>query len=109
MLFELHNHKGSHCAAGIDADIILKVSALDTASEECDMVLASATYDIRDYETGRPISGFVTLCRVNMNDFEGDLTTTVHEVLHALVRLLPLPPAAHRTSYLHLPLFVGIK
>jgi hypothetical protein len=71
--------------AGIDADIVLKVDTLDSNSKECEYLLASATYDILEGDTNRPIFGFLTLCHVNMNDFEGDLTTTVHEVLHILV------------------------
>lgn len=71
--------------SGIDADIVLKVSSKPANSAQCDGVLAGAFAYLVEDQTLRPVYGLVELCQINPNDFPGDLSTTVHEVLHALV------------------------
>jgi hypothetical protein len=75
--------------AGIDADIVLKVSSKPADSEACRGLLAGAMAFYAEDATLRPVYGLVELCQINPADFLGDLSTTVHEVLHALVRSLP--------------------
>jgi hypothetical protein len=70
---------------GIDADIVMKVTSLPVSSEACDGILAGATAFLVERVTLRPIYGLILLCAVSEADFDNNLATTVHEVLHALV------------------------
>lgn len=73
-------------AAGIDADIVLKVSSKPANSQRCNGAAARATAHLREEKTMRPVYGVVELCQFN---FVEDLDTTIHEVLTTLVRLFP--------------------
>lgn len=82
------------CDAGIDADIVMKVTSLPADSEACEGLLAGATAFLVEEVTLRPIYGFILLCNIDEEQFDNDLSTTVHEVLHALVRS-PSPSSTH--------------
>lgn len=75
-----------HKCTGIDADVVLKVSSKPANSEQCRGVLAGAFAYLVEDATLRPVYGLVELCQIIPDDFAGDLSTTVHEVFHALVR-----------------------
>lgn len=64
----------------------MKVTSLPADSDECDGLLAGATAFLVEEVSLRPIYGFILLCQVDEQSFDNDLSTTVHEVLHALVR-----------------------
>lgn len=72
--------------AGIDADIVMKVTSLPAASSQCEGLLAGATAYLVENTTLRPIYGLILMCKVDESKFGSNLATTVHEVLHALVR-----------------------
>lgn len=72
---------------------MLKVSSKPANSEQCRGVLAGAFAYLVEETTLRPVYGLVELCQLNPNDFAGDLSTTIHEVLHALVRPFPCEAA----------------
>lgn len=72
--------------AGIDADVLLKVTSQPETAEACDGVVASAAPLLYEFITARPIFGVIRLCKVDENAFTYDVTTVVHEILHALVR-----------------------
>lgn len=63
----------------------MKVTSLPAASDACEGLLAGATAFLIEETTLRPIYGFILLCSVSEEEFDNNLATTVHEVLHALV------------------------
>lgn len=64
----------------------MKVTSLAADSEQCDGLLAGATAFLVEQTSLRPIYGYILLCAVSADEFDNNLATTVHEVLHALVR-----------------------
>jgi hypothetical protein len=70
----------------IDADIVMKVTSSPAGGADCGDAIAYAFGWLLEETTLRPIYGVVNLCSVSPDDFEKDLFTVVHEVLHALVR-----------------------
>lgn len=64
----------------------MKVTSLPASSDACDGLLAGATAFLVEQTTLRPIYGFILLCAVSEAEFDNNLATTVHEVMHALVR-----------------------
>jgi hypothetical protein len=92
--------------AGIDADLILKVTSEPADAPICEGVLAGAVAYLVEEATLRPIFGIVQLCQINEEDFGNDLSTTVHEVLHVLVRPNAQNPAIQfgNEACVHVPL-----
>jgi hypothetical protein len=72
--------------AGVDADILMKVTSKPANDPACEGVLAASAAVYVEAVSKRPIFGVMFFCNVNSADFENDLTTSIHEVLHALVR-----------------------
>ena len=68
-----------------NADMVLYVTASQASCSGT--TLAYAGYCLLDPTTGRPLAGFVNWCpnMVDVADFEDELDTGVHEVLHAMV------------------------
>ena len=90
--------------AGAEGDLILYVTNEDPAT--CGSRLAAAAACAFDPVTNRPLAGNVILCQISPDNFDSDLTTAVHEILHVLVNFpasclcLPLQhgpsPSVHR-------------
>ena len=76
--------------AGAEGDLILYVTNEDPST--CGSRLAAAAACAFDPVTNRPVAGNVILCQISPDNFDSDLTTAVHEMLHVLVsfRLLSL-------------------
>lgn len=70
------------------------VLSIDEDDPVCETFLAAAGPLFLEDVTLRPIIGLVILCHLELDpeSFESDLTTTVHEVLHALVRFQTTNP-----------------
>jgi hypothetical protein len=75
---------------GIDADLVMKVTSIPASDPTCEGVLAGAAAVYVESGSLRPIYGVMILCNFDPNNFSNDLTTTVHETLHVLVRFLSL-------------------
>lgn len=81
--------KCTQTGAGIDADILIKVTSLAKDDAECSGgVRASATSNKWLQQDSRPVYGYIVWCQLDPTDFEGDLNTATHEVLHVLVRAI---------------------
>lgn len=74
---------------GAEGDLILYVTNEDPAT--CGSRLAAAAACAFDGETNRPLAGNVILCQISRENFDSDLITAVHEILHVLVNI-PNPP-----------------
>lgn len=73
--------------AGLDADILIKVTSIPASDAACDGgVKASASARLLNPDTRRPVYGYIVWCQIPLDDFEGELSTATHEVLHILVR-----------------------
>eukprot|EP00892_Ulva_mutabilis_P009761 jgi/Ulvmu1/7157/UM034_0064.1 len=77
-------------SAGYDADMVLKVTSMPASAPECKGLLAGAAAHFLENTTRRPVYGYVVFCNVNPSDYDNDLATTIHEILHALVLDPPL-------------------
>lgn len=77
-------------ATGVDADFLLKVSE-GYMGVDCEPgVIAHANPLLPEAETSRPILGTIKACDLEgypVGDELKDLSTFVHEIIHALVRL----------------------
>lgn len=54
-------------------------------TEDCAFTARAGVLEIEE-ATNRPVLGDVEFCFVDPNDFQFDVTTAVHELLHILVR-----------------------
>lgn len=70
--------------AGVDADLIVYVTA---GSDGCgENHLAAALSCSFDATTNRPVAGRIHFCKFGQDRFQDDLTASVHELIHVLVR-----------------------
>jgi Leishmanolysin len=76
--------------AGVDADVIVYVTS--QPRDTCGTTLASAAACAFDPLNNRPVAGNIIFCTINPSEFEQDLATAVHELLHVLVRNLCAAP-----------------
>lgn len=59
---------------------------MPASAPECDGLLAGAAAHLLENTSRRPVFGYVVFCNVDPADYDNDLATTIHEILHALVR-----------------------
>lgn len=69
--------------AGAEGDVIFYVTNEDPST--CGTTLAAAAACAFDPVTNRPIAGNVILCKISPENFDSDLITAVHEMLHVMV------------------------
>ncbi len=71
----------SHITTGVDADLVIYVTA---SNEPAETFLAWATSCLRDSVTGRPVAGQINFnlayLDYSASEFEGQVDTTLHEV-----------------------------
>jgi hypothetical protein len=78
--------RGTSSHSGIDADVLIKVTSYAATDPYCRGINAAAASHKYEDGTYRPIYGYIIFCKIKPSDFEGDLATTMHEVMHVLVR-----------------------
>lgn len=70
---------------GYDADLVIKIKALPLSACAGRFTARAGALQIED-GTNRPILGDIEFCELNPEQFQFDLTTATHEMLHILVR-----------------------
>jgi hypothetical protein len=67
----------------------------------CGTTLASAAACEYDAGTNRPLAGNIILCAADPANYENDVTTAVHELLHVAVRPQATPASLTTGSHLY--------
>ena len=75
-----------HRRAGIDADILIKVSSFPADTDFCKTSIAAAMPVVYETLTRRAIFGQIWMCQVFPdNDFSSNLAHVLHELTHIVV------------------------
>lgn len=73
-------------SAGIDADLLVKVSSMPRDHGVCRDTIAFAVPSVFEKYTRRPIFDTIWVCHFGQDDFATDLGTMMHELGHIIVR-----------------------